>query len=154
MSYMPPLPISGQQPTSGSLWGTAGNWSPTGPADGAGNTADFSTLNIAATTTVNLDSNRTIGSLLFGDTSGSSGWILGTTGGTLTLNNTGGSGAPLINVKTAGETVQITAPLAGTNGATITGASGAFLQLDAANPGLSGQVTLNSTSGTGEQFTS
>jgi len=139
--------------TSGSLWSTSGDWNPIGPADGAGNTADFSALDIAATTTVNLDSNRTIGSLLFGDTSGSSGWILGTTGGTLTLDNTGGSGAPLINVKTAGETVQITAPLAGTHGATITGASAAFLQLDAANTGLSGQVTLNSTSGTGGQFT-
>ena len=32
--------------TSGSLWGNPGNWSPTGPANGAGNIADFSALNI------------------------------------------------------------------------------------------------------------
>ena len=35
---------------------------------GSGVTADFNTLNITADTTVNLDSARTIGSLVFGDT--------------------------------------------------------------------------------------
>ena len=85
--------------TNGASWSIPGDWSPTGPADGAGNTADFSQLNITADTTVNLDSNRTIGTLIFGDTTASNNWILAGTGGTLTLDNSGGTGAPTINIK-------------------------------------------------------
>src|ERR1039458_3653312 len=53
------------------LWSTIANWSANLVADGADNTADFSTLNITADTTVSLDSSRSIGQLKFADTTAS-----------------------------------------------------------------------------------
>src|SRR6266480_4432971 len=53
--------------TSG-LWSDTTKWSGGTVADGASSIADFSTLNLAAGVTVNLDSARTIGQLKFADT--------------------------------------------------------------------------------------
>jgi len=85
-----------------SEWNSAPNWVGNTIADGAGNTADFSKLNIVANTTVNLTVNRTIGNLIFGDTaSPSNNWTLAPGGGgggqltlagvtpTITVNNLG-----------------------------------------------------------------
>src|SRR5262245_45005111 len=80
--------------TNGAVWSNASNWA-SGIADGAGFTADFSTLNIAANLTVNLDSSRTIGNLIFGDTTVSNNWTVANNGSAtniLTLDNTGGTG--------------------------------------------------------------
>src|SRR4051812_24561848 len=51
-------------------WNAAGNWnSGAGPvASGSGNTADFSTLDITADSTIALDAPQTISNLIFGDT--------------------------------------------------------------------------------------
>jgi len=54
--------------SSGGLWSGTVNWSASTIANGTDALANFSTLNITADNTVHLDSARTIGSLLFGDT--------------------------------------------------------------------------------------
>src|SRR5688572_16019769 len=51
-----------------STWSTGTNWLDGIVADGVGSTADFNTINISGNRTVNLDSPRTIGNLIFGDT--------------------------------------------------------------------------------------
>ncbi len=77
-------------------WGTTGNWTNGAVANGAGFNADFSQVNLAADTTVTLDSSRTVGSLTFGATSGSThNWFLTSSGGsTFTL-------APQVSVPNA-----------------------------------------------------
>jgi len=73
------------------LWGTADNWLNRFVAGGAAATASFDTLDITADKTVHLDSPRTLGTLVFGDTNTSTaaGWVLdnnGTATNILTLN--------------------------------------------------------------------
>jgi fibronectin-binding autotransporter adhesin len=99
-----------------------GNWSDTTKwlngtvADGAGHTADFSTINITANRTVTLDSDRIIGTLKFGDTvSPIRAWTLS---GTYTLTL---SGSPTISAVVSGQTISIFVALAGTEGLTKTG---------------------------------
>jgi len=108
---------------AGGLWGTSTNWLDEIIADGAGNDANF-TNDISADTTVDLDSDRTIGNLNFSD-GGESGsqWTLQSTGGyKLTLD----AATPTITATTA---VTITnawainaAELAGSGTVTLTGA--------------------------------
>ena len=85
---------SGTWTTAGNgTWSTTTNWAGGTVADGAGAVADFGTVNITANATITLDSNRTIGQLIFGDTvwaNSGFGWTLQS--GTLTLDNTGGTG--------------------------------------------------------------
>jgi autotransporter-associated beta strand protein len=120
------------------LWSNASNWSGGIVAGGAGNTADFSAINITADRTVTLDSLRAIGTLKFGDTLGAQGWLLNATAGsTLTL----AGGAPLISVNQ--NTATLAVPLAGTSGFTKTGAG--RLVLTASNS-LSGTLNLDSAS--------
>lgn len=78
-------------------WGDSSKWSSNFPANGAGNTADFSTLNITADRTVTLNATRSIGNLKFGDTSGTQSWLLDDSGGS-TLNLEVASGNPTIQV--------------------------------------------------------
>jgi rhamnogalacturonan endolyase len=70
-SYTLVLPTTGNgtwiQPASGGLWSDSANWQNAVIADGAGNTADFSTLDITSTNTVHLDSPRTLAGMIFGD---------------------------------------------------------------------------------------
>jgi len=110
--------------TADTFWNTAGNWNPNLVPSGANVTADFSTLDIAADQTVNLNSARTIGNLIFGDTdtSTAAGWTLannGVVGNALTLAGT----TPTINVAALGtnKKVTISANIAGTSGLTKTG---------------------------------
>jgi hypothetical protein len=56
----------------GGLWGKTGNWLNQKLPTGHGGTVDFSTLNITADTTVQLDAAQTSGDLAFGDTDPSS----------------------------------------------------------------------------------
>ncbi|RYD23990.1 MAG: hypothetical protein EOP88_02010 [Verrucomicrobiaceae bacterium] len=96
----------------GGDWSDTTKWSGGFPANGIGQTANFSTLNLAADATVNLDSARSIGSLLFGDTAGAQTWTLASTGGKLlTLETSGGTPSIAVNQNTA----TITASLGGTN---------------------------------------
>jgi autotransporter-associated beta strand protein len=96
-------------------WSVPQNWKPLGPANGTGNTADFSQVTSydSSADTVTLDGTYTIGTLHFGDAAGSGhAWNLNTgSGGPLTLNVS--SGTPNIIVD-AGQAATINAVLAGT----------------------------------------
>lgn len=130
---------------SGGSWNAGANWAGGPPgviASGPGFTADFSTLNLTADATVNLDVPRTIGNLTFGDTNATSaaGWVLANgSGGRLTL----AGATPTITVNTlgAGKFASITALLNGMNGFTKTGAGNLLLN-NASNP-ISGAVVLS-----------
>ena len=93
---------------SDGVWSDSTKWQSSIIAFGAGNTADFSTVDITSNRTVTLDTARTIGTLRFADTSSNQTWTL--TGNTLTLN----TGSMVVTNSAA--TIQ--APLAGTNGIT------------------------------------
>ena len=97
----------------GGSWPTTGNWIGGSFASGANKTADFSTLNLTANATVTLDGARTIGNLIFGDTTPSNNWTINTgTGGPLTLSVA--SGMPTVTVNN--QTTTIGAVVAGSQG--------------------------------------
>jgi autotransporter-associated beta strand protein len=114
-------------PLTGGLWSAGANWLGGVVANGADSTADFNTLNLTANNTVRLDSNRTIGNLIFGDTNTS-------TPGSWTLDGNGNpangftlavaSGNPTITVNSlgTGATTTITTPIVSTAGLTKAGA--------------------------------
>jgi autotransporter-associated beta strand protein len=111
--------------TSGGLWSNPSNWSGGVVANGIGAVADFSTLDLTADNTVHLDSSRTIGMLVFGDTTPSNNWTVDNNGGAanaITLATS--SGTPTVQVNN--QTVTITADLGGTQGMMKTG-SGTLL---------------------------
>ncbi|MFH1499805.1 MAG: autotransporter-associated beta strand repeat-containing protein [Verrucomicrobiota bacterium] len=118
------------------LWSAPANWLDDTAADGTGSTARFDALDITADRTVNLDSARTIGNLVFGDTSTATaaGWTIannGTPANILTFDVA--AGTPTITVNTLGtaKTAAITAVIAGTDGLDKNGAG--TLVLSAAN---------------------
>ncbi len=134
---------------SGGLWSDPANWNNTIVADGAGALADFSTLNIAAASTVVFDGPRTLGGLLFGDTATTVyNWTLSNSGNpanVLTLDGT----APFITVNNGSLTNDVV--IAGTAGVTVNGgASASSLVLPQANT-FTGDVTVNA--GTGGNLT-
>ncbi|MCX6873761.1 MAG: hypothetical protein NTW21_08130, partial [Verrucomicrobia bacterium] len=103
---------------AGGSWATAGNWAGGVIADGSGHTADFSTLNLSANAVVTLDGARSIGTLVFGDSTPSHNWTLNPgSGGALTLAT--GAGQPTLTVTNQSATVA--AVLAGTQGLRKTG---------------------------------
>ena len=113
-------------------------WTAGFPANGTGNTANFGTLNITANRTVTLDASRTIGTVQFGDTSGTQNWTLAAANGRdLTLAAT----TPTITVNQ--NTATITASLDGTLGFTKSGAGTLVLKGD--NP-LSGTLYADTNS--------
>ena len=123
-------------------WSSAANWLDNIIADGAGFTADFSTLNITANTTINLDGGRTIGNLIFGDTvtSSAANWILATgTSGALTL--AGADPTITVNPLGSGSNVTISALLAGNDGFTKDG--GGILRLTNGSNTISGPVVVS-----------
>ena len=140
----PPSPASGTWTnTAGGLWGTAGNWLDSIVATGSGSTANFSTLNLTADTTVDLDSARTIGNLVFGDTdiSSAAGWTLtnnGTPGNFLTLAGI----TPTVTVNALGDTKTATISAAVAGSAGLTKAGSGTLTLTAANS-YSGATTVS-----------
>lgn len=74
-------------------WSVSANWLNGLVANGADNTADFSTLPLATNSIVALDTARTLGHLVFGNTATNSplgtNWVL--TGSTLTLQTSAGT---------------------------------------------------------------
>src|SRR5689334_16803203 len=52
---------------NGGNWSDAASWAGNVIADGAGSTATFATPNLTQLTTVTLDTNRTIGNVVFGN---------------------------------------------------------------------------------------
>ena len=118
----------------GGNWSVAGNWLDNLIGDGVGTTSYFSTLDLTADTTVHLDSPRTAGALIFGDTDTgtAAAWLLdngGTPANTLTLAGT----TPTITVNAlgSGKSVTIGAVVAGTAGLIKNGAG--TLTLSAVN---------------------
>lgn len=148
-------------PLSGT-WSTPANWSGGTVANGAGNVADFSTLDIGADVTVTLDTARTIGTLLFGDTTPTNNWFIsgGNTltlqGGTptVTVNNQSATIGSPINVASAGftkngnGTLNLTASST-SGGQTITVSAGTFNIAGAAFNLLSGGGNPNFIIGNG-----
>lgn len=115
--------------TTPSSWATAGNWS-LGVVPGVNDTAAFTNLDITADTTVTLDANESINTLVFGDlvTSTAGSWLINTgalANATLTLSGT----APSITVNTlgTGKSVQINAPVAGSSSIAFNGPGQVFL---------------------------
>ena len=132
--------------TSGADWTLNTNWVGSVIADGSGSTADFNQVDIAGATTVNLNGNRTIRNLIFGDTdTGSAGsWILAGGSDVLTL----AGATPTITVNALeqlgdyGASATISAGLAGTSGLTKEGAGRLILAGGTANT-FSGPITVN-----------
>ncbi len=127
--------------TSALNWGTAGNWLNNVIAGDVAATADFGKVNISTDpTVVNLEANRTIGNLIFGDTDTSAasaaGWSL--SGNTLTLS----ASSPKITVNAlgTGKSVQISSILAGSNGLSKDGTGMLVLS---GNNSFSGNITLS-----------
>ncbi|MCF7674777.1 MAG: autotransporter-associated beta strand repeat-containing protein, partial [Akkermansiaceae bacterium] len=118
-----------------------GDWSETTKwkfgviARGAGVTADFNTMAQSADTTINLDSSRTIGSLVVGNTAAYDWTLAGSVGSALTLEATG---IPAINV--VNQIATISVPLAGTQGFTKSGDGTLRLTSGASN--YTGDVTV------------
>ncbi len=128
---------------AGGSWDTPGNWL-SDTASGSGFTANFNTLNLLADTTVTVDTDRTIGNLVFGDTVGgtAAGWILAGAGdpaGKLTL----AGATPTITVNALGtnKNTTITATLEGTAGFTKAGAG--TLVLNNITNTISGPVVMS-----------
>jgi fibronectin-binding autotransporter adhesin len=141
------------------LWSAPGSWAGGTIADGANNTANFNTLDIqdqtGATTFpavgIQLDSPRTIGHMIFGDTNAATpgAWDVFTldqvnnlltladaTKPTITVNPLGPVGVP-----PAQDAARVLVSLVGTNGFTKLGTG--TLQLGGPNPNLTGDINVN-----------
>jgi autotransporter-associated beta strand protein len=135
-------PYTWTNPAGGS-WATTTNWSGGAAPNAAGLTADFSTWNIAADTTVTLDGATTVGNLVFADLASEGSpatyktWTISPgTGGDLTLAVA--AGAPTITVDSGAAT--ISAVVAGTQGLAKYG--NGTLTLAGANSPSTGNVTV------------
>jgi len=104
---------------AGGSWTNSSNWLNSLVGTGAGNTADFSTLTLAANTAVTLDGSRTIGGLSFGDVGSTYNWTIntGSPAGTLTFSSTG---TPVITV--GNQTTTLGVPWSSSGGLSKTGA--------------------------------
>ena len=121
-------------------WSETGRWTGNIVASGAGQSANFSTINITANRTVTLDTSRSLGTLRFSDTSGAQAWTITNSGGSTLTLNTASATSPAIVVT---NTSTIAAPLAGTNGYTKTGSGTLILS---GNNSLSGTVNIDGNS--------
>ncbi|MEO5714862.1 MAG: LamG-like jellyroll fold domain-containing protein [Luteolibacter sp.] len=127
---------------SSGTWSDKTKWSSNFPANGPGYSANFSTLNLAANTTVTLDRTRTIGTMTFGDTSGTESWTLNSADDSK-LNLAVTSGSPSIVVSQ--NTATLALGVSGTNGFTKTGIGTLVLNGDNS---LSGTVILGGAGAT------
>jgi Passenger-associated-transport-repeat len=152
---------------SSGVWSDTTKWSGGVVADGAGSTANFSTIDINSGRTVTIDgavASRTIGTLLLGDTTGNFfAWTFAASGSaTLTFNNNG-SGAVLTQVASSGSNILgSTLPIilgdnltinnnaaTTTNARTLTisgGITGGFNLTLNSNDANGGAITLNTNS--------
>ena len=117
-------------------WSDTTKWSGGVVAGGVGATADFSTLDITADNVVTLDAPVTLGTLKVADlTTLSNNWVFAGTN-TLTFDN--GASQPVLEI--VNRFPVISAPIAGTNGISKTGAGTVTFSGD--NSGLSGTLNL------------
>ncbi|MFN7561015.1 MAG: autotransporter-associated beta strand repeat-containing protein [Prosthecobacter sp.] len=116
-------PLSTWTQTAGGAqsWNTAANWiANTVPSTVSGDTVDFSTVDIAANTSLTLEADRTGGLWKFGDTTGTETWTVNA-GNTITLAGT----TPTIEVVNNSATLNST--VAGSAGLTKIGAGNLIL---------------------------
>ncbi len=125
---------------AGGSWTNAADWSNSVVANFKSVTADFSTLTLAADTTVTLDGAETVGNLVFADQGNTYNWIVAPgVSAALTLDSA--SGVSTVNV--SNPTTTIGAVLAGTNSLTKTG--NGTLALTNANTYSGGTTISNGT---------
>jgi rhamnogalacturonan endolyase len=135
------------QAASGGLWGANPNWFNGIVGGGAGNTADFSTLEVAdgLDLVVRLDSPRAVGNLVFGDTDVASAgnWVVdnnGDAGNALTLAVAAGNPTVTVNPLGIGAATILGVSLAGNQGLTKLGDGPLALTMPSS---LTGQLTVN-----------
>jgi rhamnogalacturonan endolyase len=135
------------QAASGGLWGANPNWFNGIVGGGGGNTADFSTLEVAdgLDLIVRLDSPRAIGNLVFGDTDVASAgnWIIDNNGdiaNSLTLAVAAGSPTVTVNPLGVGASTVFGVSLAGNQGLTKLGDGPLALTVPSS---LTGALTVN-----------
>lgn len=110
---------------AGGSWPNPANWNLDAVGNGAGVTADFSTLTLATNPLVTVSTPETVGTLLFGDQGNAYGWTVN--GSVLTLN----AGNIAAGIAVNNQQTAIGSVLAGTNGLVKTGAG--TLALSGAN---------------------
>ncbi len=133
------------QNASGGLWNSNPNWLDGIVGAGVGNTADFSSLELVDDLIVRLDSPRTIGNLVFGDTDVSSpgNWVVdnnGDAGNAITLAVAAGSPTVTVNPLGVGASTVLRVSLAGNQGMTKLGDGPLALTMPSA---LTGALTIN-----------
>ena len=124
------------------LWSTSSNWASSIIADGSGSTANF-TNDITADRTVSLDGDRTLTSLVFGDsdTATAGSWILNNNGNsTNNLILAGTTPGITVNALGTGKTATISAVIQGEEGLVKSGSG--TLVLSGANT-YNGTTTIN-----------
>ncbi len=128
---------------AGGDWDTSASWSGGAIADGAGATANFSTIDVSGVVGVTLSTPRTVGTLNFGDTAVATpgGWSL--SGADLTL--AGATPTISVGALASGSVVDLTNVLAGATGFTKTGPGTLVLSADNNTPenGLTGNIRVN-----------
>lgn len=124
-------------------WSDTAKWTSAFPANGSGASANFSTLDITADRTVTLDSSRAVGSLAFGDTSGTQNWTLASTDGASLTLDTASATSPTITVNQ--NTAVLSVPVGGTIGFTKAGTGTLVLT---GGGSLAGTVNIDSNSTT------
>ena len=141
----------------GELWSENTNWDGNLIASGNGATADFGLRDLTADTSLEIDSNRTLGRLVFGDTDYSTpaGWTIDDGGNAARTISLAGGSTPVIQVDglttPAGDTTDVpeaaafphhlAVTLTGSGGFTKTGVG--LIELNRANPGLTGALTIS-----------
>lgn len=130
--------------TATGLWTGSANWTNQLMAQGVDATADFNQVDITVDTTVHLDQSLSIGHLIFGDTTVTSGggWIVddnGNPANTLTLEVSGGTPNITVNALATSRKVFFNLNLAGTQGLQKDGAG--WLAFTNANY-ISGDTTI------------
>ena len=139
------------------LWSDSANWDGGLVAAGTGATADFSLRDLVADTSLILDSNRTLGRIVLGDTDFSTpaGWTISDGNASARVITLDGTSTPIIQVDAAttpaGDTTDVPAAnatphhlavaLAGGKGFTKTGVG--TLELNRPNPALAGALTIS-----------
>jgi fibronectin-binding autotransporter adhesin len=125
------------------FWSDINNWTGGVEADGVGNTADFSITDLPdGVFTASVDTPRTIGNLIFGDTDAltAGSWLLNNNSDPLNILTLAGTPVITVNALGTGAQAEISAEIAGT--ANIAKAGVGTLALSGTNT-YSGGTTLN-----------
>jgi len=130
--------------STGSTWGTAGNWTNGLPTPQASHANFLASPGVTTASIVTLDGNRTVGQITFNNANGYT--IAQGSGGTLTIDDSNDAGGvnPLVNVIAGSHT--ISAPISLLNGLSISAASGTAINITGSISGT-GSLTRNAGAG-------